>query len=118
MKKIINNKEVEFSFGLYFLGKAQKEFNTDLKGLLENIIKNPLSEVADLMYYSIKCNCEIDEVELPITKREFISFLELGGEYGKKDGIIKQWTDKLLVTIKGTFEMEDEGNEGVDKKKI
>ena len=117
MNSIINNKEVNFTFGLYFLGKAQKEFNTDLNGLLQNIAKNPLSDITDLMYYSIKCSAELDEIKPEISKREFVEHLETNSEYAKEDGIIKQWTDKFIESIKGHFLPNDNETEDTESKK-
>ena len=41
MNSTINNKEVNYTFGLYFLGKAQKEFDTDLKRTFAKHSKKP-----------------------------------------------------------------------------
>ena len=103
MKLIIDGKEVNFTFGLYFLGKAQKEFKTDMHGLLNGIVENPLADITDLMYFSLKCNAEIDEIEVPFTKRFFVEYLENNKEYAKEDGIIKKWADAFIESIRGHF---------------
>lgn len=99
----INDKDVKFSFGLYFLGRAMKKNDTDLKGLLVDIAKNPISDVVDLMYFSAKIEAEIDETKLDLTKREFLKFLEDNNEFNKNDGVINQWANGLQETVKGYF---------------
>jgi hypothetical protein len=114
----INDKSVKFGFGLYFLGKAQKKFNTDLQGLLSSIVKNPLSDIVDLMYYSIVVESELDELEAPITKREFITYLESVNDYGNTDGLLAKWSNKFIESIKGNFLPEGtEKEEDAVKKK-
>ena len=86
---------------------------------MQNIAKNPLSDITDLMYYSIKCSAELDDVKPQITKREFVEHLENNGEYAKDNGIIKKWTDKFIESIKGHFlpnESEAENNTESKKK--
>lgn len=117
----INDKNIKFGFGLYFLGKAQKENNTDLFGLLQSIVRNPVSDMVDLMYFSAKCEAELDEVELLITKRELLDFLEENNDFKNVDGYLSKWSKKLLGTIEGNFipkeDEEDTDDKTVSKKK-
>jgi len=118
MKCNIKGKEVKFSYGLYFLGKAQKITNNTLYGMLQGIQENPLCDVVDLMYLSMKVECDLDDLKVPFTKREFIQYMEVE-EYGKEDGIIYKWTSKLIESISGHFlpKNEDEGNENQEEEK-
>ena len=111
----INGKSVKFGYGLYFLGKAQKEHNTDLNGLLQSLVKNPIADMVDLMYFSAKCEAELDEVKLPITKREFLEFLENTGDFKKTDGLLAQWSNGLVESVKGYF-LENDAEETNDKE--
>lgn len=116
----INGKDVGFSYGLYFLGKAMKQKNVDLNELLTGLLKNVLSEAVDLMYYSAVCEAEIDGVEVPITKREFLNYLEKEKDFLNSSGAIAKWSKGLTETISGNFlpentESEAEG-EGLKKK--
>lgn len=99
----INDKDVKFSFGLYFLGKAQINFNVDLSGLLQMLIKNPTANMVDLMWYSAVCESELDEVELPIKKRDFVDFLEGTNDFKNTDGVLAKYSNALLETIRGNF---------------
>lgn len=114
----INGQDVKFGFGLYFLGKAQKEQNTDLNGLLQSLVKNPISDMVDLMFYSAKCEAEIDEVELKITKRQFLTHLEETKDFDNTDGLLARWSNKFIETIKGNFlpEGSKEVDEAAEKK--
>jgi len=104
----IKGIDVKFSVGLYFLGKAQKEYNTDLQGLLNSLIKNPLADMVDLMYYSAKCEAQLDDIEVPITKREFVSYLEDSNDFQKTDGVLAEWSKKFVESIRGNFLPENE----------
>lgn len=113
----INGHDIKFGFGLYFLGKAQKEQNTDLSGLLQSLVKNPIADMVDLMFYSAKCEAEIDEVELKITKREFLTHLEQTKDFDNTDGVLAQWSNKFIETIKGNFLPEEkEVDQAAEKK--
>jgi hypothetical protein len=113
----IKGKDIKFGFGLYFLGKAQKENSTDLRGLLESLSKNPIADMVDLMYYSAKCEAELDEVKLDLTKREFLEHLEETKDFQNTDGLISQWSKGLMETIRGNFLPESKEEEGEVKKK-
>lgn len=113
----INGKKVKFGFGLYFLGKAQKKFNTDLNGLLKSLIKNPIADMVDLMYYSAVTEAELDEVELTITKREFLEYLEKTKDFQDFDGILAKWSGGLVESIKGNFLPDEEPSEEVEDVK-
>jgi hypothetical protein len=113
----INGHDIKFGFGLYFLGKAQKEQNTDLSGLLQSLVKNPIADMVDLMFFSAKCEADLDEVKLQITKREFLDFLESNNDFQKTDGYLAQWSTKLVDSVKIMFS-ENENvveNEAVKK---
>lgn len=114
----IKEKDVKFGFGLYFLGKAMKERDTDLKGLLESLSKNPIVDMVDLMYFSAKCEAELDEVGISITKREFLEHLEITDDFQNTEGLLAKWSNMFLESIKGNFlpEAKEEKEDEVKKK--
>jgi len=114
----IKDKDVKFGFGTYYLGKALKENNTDISGLLESISKNPIADMVDLMYFSAKCEAELDDVKVPITKREFVDFLEETKDFKNDDGVLSKWSKALIESIRGNFlpEEDKEVNEVAEKK--
>ena len=115
----IKGHSIKFGYGLYFLGKAQKEHNTDLQGLLQSLLKNPIADMVDLMYYSAKCEAELDEVNLKITKREFLTHLEETKDFDDTNGLLAKWSNSLVGTIKGNFlpeESEDKIDSDAEKK--
>lgn len=111
----IKEVDIKFGFGLYFLGKAQKERDTDLSGLLQSLAKNPVADTVDLMYLSAVVEAELDGVKLQLTKREFLDYLESIEDFKNTEGIIAQWSKGLMETIKGNF-LPDEPNEDVAEK--
>lgn len=113
----IKEHDIKLGFGLYFLGKAQKKGNTDLNGLLQSLIKNPIADMVDLMYYSAICEAELDDIQLPISKRDFVEYLEQTKDFEKLDGLVARWSNKFMETIKGNFLPEAKDSEEVVKKK-
>ena len=113
----INSKQVKFGFGLYFLGKCLKEYKTDLNGLLQSLVKNPISDIVDLMYFSAKCEAELDEVKLQISKREFLDYLESTKDFQNTDGVLAKWSNGFVESVKGNFLPEINADEDDVKKK-
>lgn len=112
MEVKINDKTVKFGYGLYFLGKAQKQWNTDLQGLLQSIVKNPIADMIDLMYFSAKCEAELDDVGISLTKREFVEHLEKIKDFHNDQGVLATFVKGLVESIQGNFlpEQEEEGS--------
>ena len=113
----IKEKDVRFGLGLYFLGKCLKEFDTDLNGLLKSLVKNPISDMVDLMYFSAKCEAEIDGIKLELTKREFLEHLEATKDFQNTEGLLATWSNAFVESIKGNFLPETKEEEGEVKKK-
>ncbi len=103
----IKGHSVKFGVGLYFLGKAQKENDTDLGGLLQSIAKNPVADMVDLMYYSAKCEAELDDINIPISKRDFLEFLEENDDFKNTDGHLAKWSNDLVKSVKVMFAEND-----------
>lgn len=99
----IKGKDIKFGFGLYFLGKAMKDQNTDLQGILNSISKNPIADMVDLMYFSAKCEAELDDVKLQISKRDFLEHLEEVKDFQNTEGILAKWANAFVESIKGNF---------------
>lgn len=110
----INFKEhkIKFGFGLYFLGKAQSDKGVDLNGLLQGIKNNV--DIIDLMYISAKTEAYLDEINLPFTRREFISYFEENRDFDKH---IKEWELKFVESVKGHFLPKEEDSENKEGEK-
>lgn len=121
MKLSIKGNDIKFGYGLYFLGKAQKELGTDLQGLLNSISKNPISDVVDLMWLSAKLEAELDDVKLPISKRDFVTYLEETKDFDNDNGNVSNWVKGFMDTIKDNFlpkeDAQEETEEADTKKK-
>lgn len=111
----IKGFDIKLGFGLYFLGKAQKKNDTDLKGLLNLLIKNPIADMVDLIYYSAQCEAELDEVKLPINKRDLVEFLEETKDFDNVDGVLTKFNKEIIKTITGSFLPKDD-EKGEDEK--
>lgn len=113
----IKGHNIKFGYGLYFLGKAMKQQDTDLQGLLSSISKNPIADIVDLMYFSAKCEAELDEVKLQITKRDFLDYLEETNDFKNDQGLIAMWANSFTESLKGNFLPEVEENSNANEKK-
>ena len=114
----INNKDFKFGYGLYFIGKCLKENDTDLNGLLKSLVKNPITDMVDLMYFSAKCEADLDGVKLELTKRELLEYLEETKDFQNIDGLLATWSNAFVESIKGHFlPTETKEEEGEVKKK-
>ena len=108
----IKEHSIKFSFGLYFLGKAQSHYNTDLGGLLKSLKTN--ADIIDLMFLSAKTESYLDEKDFPITRREFVEYF-----INSKNAIeeIKKWELQFVEDIKGHFLPDNEDNKEDEVKK-
>ena len=113
----IKGKDVKFGFGLYFLGKAMKNQDTDLQGILTSISKHPIADMVDLMYFSAKCEAELDNVELQISKRDFLEHLEATNDFKNTDGLLAEWANKFTESLKGNFLPENEEEQTANDEK-
>ena len=111
---VINIKEhdIKFGFGLYFLGKAQSHNNVDLNGLLQGLKNN--TDIIDLMFLSAKTEAYLDEIDFPLTRREFVEFFTTGKDSLK---LIKEWELQFVEDIKGHFLPENKDEKGDEVKK-
>lgn len=112
----INGNTVKAGFGLYFIGKAQEKYDLDLLGLLTAVAKHPVAKMVDLMWFSIQCEAELDEVEVPIKKRALLEHLENTKDFENEKGVIATWGAKFTESIRGNFIPEDEEIEEGEKK--
>ena len=116
MKADINGKEIGFSHGLYFIGKAQKELGKDLFELVDELGKNTLSFLPDLMYLSIKVDAELDDKQPLIKKREFIEYLENSKDLSDAEGIGARFISEFSKSIKVNLPVNEDDGDGVKKK--
>jgi len=113
----IKEHDIKLGFGLYFLGKAQKKNDTNLGGLLKSMGKDPIPEIVDLMFFSAQCEAELDEIDLPIKKRDFVEYLEDKKDFDDTEGVLAKWSSKFIKTIEGSFLPKEGNDEGTVKKK-
>ena len=108
MKADINGKQIGFSKGLYFIGKAQQELGKDLFQLVEELGKNTLSFLPDLMWLSIKVDAELDGNLPQITKREFIEYLETNKDLSDAKGLGARFIHEFSESIKTNLPVDED----------
>lgn len=115
MKFKVGDKELGFSHGLYFIGKAQEEFNKDLFQLVGALSSNTLGFLPDLMYLSMKVDAELDGDKPKISKREFVEWLESTKDLNNEKGLGATFISEFSKSIKSNLP-EDESTESSKKK--
>ena len=90
MKLKVNGKDLEFSFGLGFLGELLEETGKSMDEVLVAIDKNPYKFIPTAMFVSTKFAYERQGKTIDFTKFDFFDWLEAdGGLTDKNESAIK-----------------------------
>lgn len=100
MKLKINGKDLEFSFGLGFLGELLEETDKSIDEVLVSMDKNPYKFIPLAMYCSTKFAYEKKGKTIDFDKYTFLEWIEKdGGLTDKNESAIKfmnAFTDSLF----------------------
>tara|TARA_R110002153_G_scaffold180206_1_gene333670 strand:- start:712 stop:1074 length:363 start_codon:yes stop_codon:yes gene_type:complete len=112
IKLNFNGKEIEFFFGLSFLGEFLKEENTDLQGIFDSINSNPYSFIPNLMYKSYLHNSKRQGKKTDLKPFEMSDLIEETGHF--KDGsesakFVEAFLQSIIDTLPKTEGVEDDG---------
>lgn len=90
MKLTINGKELEFSFGLGFLGELLEETGKDITEVLTSLDKNPYKFIPLAMFVSCKYAYESKGKQLDFDRFKFFEWIDKdGGLTDKNESAIK-----------------------------
>jgi len=99
----INQRELDFTFGLGFLGEALEVLDTDIEGVLLKVNKNPFKTVPILMFQSAKYSLELDGKEVDFTLADMVEWIEKDGALTDKNksviSFLSSFTNSLLKDI-------------------
>ena len=111
-----NGKELEFFYGLSFLGYFLKIKDTDIKGVFDSINSEPYSYIPELMYQSYLHNCERREEKPTIKKFELSDLIEETGHFkdGSKSSV---FVEAFLQSIIDSLPKDESEDAGDSKKK-
>lgn len=79
MKLKINGKDLEFSFGLGFLGELLDETGKDMNEVLEALDKNPYKFIPLTMFVSCKYAYESKGQKIDFNKYQFFAWIDADG---------------------------------------
>lgn len=112
IKLKFGEKELEFVYGLSFLGKFYDDFGKNVSDIIEDYLANPHGMIPTLMYESYKHGLERKGLTLNHTKWEFTDLLEECGGVSSDDSpaveFIKNFIDSLQLNLPKTDEKKDE----------
>ena len=116
MKLQINNKELEFSFGLGFLGELLESTGKSMDEILTAMDKNPYRFIPLAMFHSTKYAYKRKGKDIDFDFYQFTDWIEQDGGLTdtNKSAIkfIEEFTNSLFKDVP-----QEEGKEEGDKKK-
>ena len=116
IKLNFNGKDIEFFFGLSFLGEFLKEESTDLQGIFNFISAEPYTFIPNLMYKSYLHNCKRQGKKADFKPFEMSDLIEETGHF--KDGSESaKFVEAFLQSIIDSLPKEESIKDDVVKKK-
>ena len=112
IKLNFNEKELEFFFGLSFLGEFLKEEETDLQGIFNSINSEPYTFIPNLMYKSYLHNSKRQGKKADLKPFEMSDLIEETGHF--KDGsesakFVEAFLQSIIDSLPKTEGVEDDG---------
>lgn len=113
MTLIYKEQEIGFSFGLYFLGKAQGFLGvSDFNELIQSL--KTRADIVDMMYVSAKTYAKRKGQPFNVTLDEWVTSFE--ADEIQVDNITK-WESLFVESVNGVFGLNKESEESEDSKK-
>jgi len=112
IKLNFNEKELDFFFGLSFLGEFLKEEETDLQGIFNSINSEPYTFIPNLMYKSYLHNSKRQGKKPDLKPFEMSDLIEETGHF--KDGsesakFVEAFLQSIIDSLPKTEGVEDDG---------
>jgi hypothetical protein len=115
MRLTINGKELEFTFGMGFLGELLDETDLSLDEVLLKFDKNPFKFIPLCMYVSTKYAYELKGKKIDFDRHTLVKWIEAdGGLTDDNKSVIeftKAFSDSLFKNV------PEEKTDGTSKKK-
>lgn len=116
IKLNFNGKELDFFFGLSFLGEFLKEESTDLQGIFNSVNSEPYTFIPHLMYKSYLHNCKRQGKSADLKSYEIADLIEETGHF--KDGSESaKFVEPFLQSLIDSLPKAEGENEDDVKKK-
>lgn len=108
--------ELEFFYGLSFLGEFLEKENLDITELNEKITSKSLSFIPKLMFESYLHNCQRKQIKPSITKLKLIDLIEQTN-YFKDDSVAGEFIKAFYKSVFVTFGLEENKTDEPNEKK-
>lgn len=108
----LNNKKIDFRFGLHFLGEILDVLDTDWDGMMVKISTNQFKTVPLMMYQSAKTGFLLKGEEIDFTIMDLIGWLNKHGVGGNN-----KITESYLVAFYDSLKSGLPEEEGEGEKK-
>lgn len=114
IKLTINKREIEFHFGLYFLGELLDELDMSFDEINERLSKNPFKFVPRLMFLSAKYAYTRKGEVIDFSEYTLVDWLEADGGFTNPN--IENFLNAFTGSLSKDVPKETE-DENVDAKK-
>ena len=111
-----NGKEIEFFFGLSFLGEFLSKNDIDLQGIFNKISNDSYSFIPKLMFASYKHNCQRKDLKVELKAYELSDLIE-ETNYFKDGSESSKFVEPFLQSIIDSLPKQEETNDKTPKKK-
>lgn len=101
IKLIIHEKEIEFIFGLGFVGDALETLDLSIDEVVKKLDKNPFLMIPTLMYISAKSSKEEKGEEIDFTPKELINWIDESGGLNQDSivNFLNAFKDSLIKNV-------------------
>ncbi len=117
MKLKINGRELEFSFGLGFLGELLEVTGKDMNEVLEALDKNPYKFIPLTMFVSCKYAYEEKGIDIDFNKHTFFKWIDSDGGLTDKNESAIKFMNALTESLFKDVPKEDKVEGNTSKKK-
>lgn len=117
MKLKINNRTLDFEFGLGFLGELIEETGKSIEDVLIGVNENPFKYIPVAMYVSARYGLEKRGKTADFNRYDFIEWVEADGGLSDKNESAIKFIQELYKSLTKDVPKEEEKDSGKGAKK-
>ena len=115
IKLTINRRELDFTFGLGFLGELLEELDISIDEVITKSGKNPFKWIPLLMFHSASYSINSNGGEIDFTLKELIKWIE----QDKKGGVVvTKFTEAFLNSLKDGLTLDEDEEVSGDEEDV
>jgi len=112
LKLTINSRELEFTFGLGFLGEVLEFLDMSMSELGEKVTKNPYKYIPILVYHSAKYALDLEGKEADFTQKDVIEWIEKDGGINFGNKFYMRFQEKFIESLTKDIPKNEEEETG------